>query len=801
MSFNKAQKVGTVTLLALSIAACSNGHHHRTFQKPTVTPTAPNQADAKKQAEAKAKAEAERKAKEEAAKKAAEEKARQEAEAKRLAEEKAKRDAKIAELTKKATDAGLSAEQIANYANDNVDKSDADAKTALDAIVKQNRDAKIADLAKKATDAGLPQAQADNYANAQVDATDADAKTALDKLLADRQAIKDDLKQKALDAGLSDRYSQKYADDNVDTASDKTQAALNQTIKSATVAEKGTSNTTQGLDGSRTEISSATVGGYSQSCVNGYCSTSDTRQTTRRGNLNLSYNQEYSSVEGKGNFTETYYHRNGGTDNDYNLDTVTVKGLETQDAHVPTIGRAAYTGEAFSLLTGDGKFDYLVNFDERTGSGKITGFDMGTLELAEGELTKVNLDGKSVTGVSSKVATYEIMDDGVTQEKYETNSGSYTLGLYGTQAQEIAGKGSVSNGKTYQIGFGGKQNAERLAEIEAEEKRIAEEKARQEKIADLTKQATEAGLTDARIESFVNDNVKSSDKDIAAALQTAVDKLAADKAALIEQAKNVGIGDELAKQYADANVDTATDELKPALEETAKEQAKVEKAKLELYPAVDLNAYQPDADKVAYQVPSFEIIDDEDRLTKFQGWRHIYQLPYSIVVRTENSIDTRNDVDFTNGQNSRVDFDIAGLATTELGLPAEGKATYVGRAINDTGGTATLRYNLDFANRVGSGHIIGYTDSGIINLNEAGITKLSLKGKDVLGITGDAVAAKPSSWVEDVNGKYGLGFFGPEAQEIAGFVEFNSRYEDGNYLNKDKKVEFGFGGTRGEIKK
>lgn len=591
-------------------------------------------------------------------------------------------------------------------------------------------------------------------------------------MLAGRQAIKDDLKQKALDAGLSDSYSQQYADDNVDTASNQTQAALNQAIKSATVAEKGTGNATPGLSESRGGVSISTVN--QSSIINGFHKR--VSETTKRQEITQTYNQEYSVATGKGEIVEVDNHI--GTDRNDSYLNVTVKGLETQDAHVPTIGRATYTGEAFSLMTGDGKFDYLVDFDERTGSGKITGFNVGTLELAEGELTKVNLDGKSVTGVSSKV-------DG-------SVSGDYTLGLYGTKAQEIAGKGSVSNGKTYQIGFGGKQNAERLAEIETEEKR-----------ADLTKQATEAGLTESRIESFVNDNVKSSDKDTTAALQTAVDKLAADKAALIQQAKNVGISDELANQYAEVNVDTATDELKPALEEIAKEQAKVEKSKLNLYPAVDLNAYQPDADNVSYQVPSFEIIDEEGRLTKFQGWRYIYQLPYSIVVRTLNDADFRNDVDFTNGQDRRIDFDIAGLATTELGLPAEGKATYIGRSIDRIGGKATLRYNVDFANRVGSGRIIGYTDPGTINLNEAGITKLSLKGKDVLGITGDAVASKPFIRVDDVNGKYGLGFFGPEAQEIAGFVEFNPRYEDkdNSYLNKDKKVEFGFGGVRGEIKK
>lgn len=618
-------------------------------------------------------------------------------------------------------------------------------------------------MAKKATDAGLPQAQANSYANAQVDATDADAKTALDKLLADRQAIKDDLKQKALDAGLSNSYSQKYADDNVDTASDKTQAALNQAVKSATVAEKGTSNATPGLSESRGGVSISTVN--QSSIINGVHKR--VNETTKRQEITQTYNQEYSVATGKGEIVEVDNHI--GPDRNDSYLNVTVKGLETQDAHVPTIGRAAYTGEAFSLLTGDGKFDYLVNFDERTGSGKITGFNVGTLELAEGELTKVNLDGKSVTGVSSKV-------DG-------SVSGDYTLGLYGTQAQEIAGKGSVSNGKTYQIGFGGKQNAERLAEIETEEKR-----------ADLTKQATEAGLTESRIESFVNDNVKSSDKDIAAALQTAVDKLASDKAPLIEQAKNVGLTDEFANRYANTYVDTAKEELKNALDNVAKEQATQINAAL-----LDKRA-DKEIETIFAKGLKLSSIDHKDGNDEYKATQYIYRQNYSIAVGTLVHKDIKNGSDLS-PRWGRLDTMIDGLATTETALPTVGTAVYKGKGYH-TEKNYDLTYTVDFSNRVGRGEISGdyiLTHWGNkVNLNEGQIGKVNLAGKELIGISGTSTGTGGS--YTNQQGTYTLGFFGTEAQEIAGILIRDQSKED-FATNRDNNKELMFGGTRGEIKK
>lgn len=96
MYLSNLSKIGTLTVLAFSIMACSGGSSDTPTNNPTTIPTKPTtnttaEDKAKAEAEAKAKAEAEAKAKAEAAAKAAAEaKAKAEAEAKAKAEAEAK---------------------------------------------------------------------------------------------------------------------------------------------------------------------------------------------------------------------------------------------------------------------------------------------------------------------------------------------------------------------------------------------------------------------------------------------------------------------------------------------------------------------------------------------------------------------------------------------------------------------------------------------------------------------------------------------------------------------------------------
>ena len=450
MSFHKAS---AVTLLALSIVACSNNDHHRSVAKPTVTPTVPAKTDSQEQAEAKKKAEAEAKRKaeeaakakaeaeakrlaeekrkaEEAAKKAAEEKARleaeakkkaeaeakrkaeeaaakakAEAEAKRLAEEKArleaeakaKKEAKIAELTKKAADAGLTTEQIADYTNNNVDKSDIDAKAALDAIIKENN--RIKELAQLAIEAGLTQAEANKLAK--------DNKQATDKVFKD---IINAEKVKQAQA-QADSLKGWYANNP----------------KNELVNKNSRSSFTQ---------------------QNAYTSANRVHQVI--------YNLPYSVVVGDYSGAVEYNNQTGQIFTDNRLTNLEIKGLKTPIDALPNEGSATYTGLAFNGTIGSkrverqeeifgsyyttydyvdeligGKLYYAVNFADRLGSGNITGLGHDIV-LEQGSIEDNIINSTA-------------------RQSYK--SGNYQLGFFGPKAEEISGKVSFDNKDV--VGFGG----------------------------------------------------------------------------------------------------------------------------------------------------------------------------------------------------------------------------------------------------------------------------------------------------------------------------------------------------------
>ncbi|WP_202914457.1 factor H binding protein domain-containing protein, partial [Streptococcus sp. S784/96/1] len=83
--------------------------------------------------------------------------------------------------------------------------------------------------------------------------------------------------------------------------------------------------------------------------------------------------------------------------------------------------------------------------------------------IRRGNLTKVNLNGKSVTGVSGSAQA--------------NAAGSYTLGLFGPQADEVAGKATIDQ---KEIGFAGQKDAN----------------------ATLKKIATDAGLSATRAQAY-----------------------------------------------------------------------------------------------------------------------------------------------------------------------------------------------------------------------------------------------------------------------------------------------------------
>lgn len=117
-----------------------------------------------------------------------------------------------------------------------------------------------------------------------------------------------------------------------------------------------------------------------------------------------------------------------------------------------------------------------------------------------------------------------------------------------------------------------------------------------------------------------------------------------------------------------------------------------------------------------------------------------------------------------------------GIATPLATYPTAGQATYRGTAF-DRQEEGMLTYHVDFAAKNGHGQIDGLSRYGTITLNNA-----SLNPEDAASFgRGTASSAKGSSF------DYAVGFFGNQAEEIAG------------YARNAQKEAVAFHGTRGAI--
>ena len=82
------------------------------------------------------------------------------------------------------------------------------------------------------------------------------------------------------------------------------------------------------------------------------------------------------------------------------------------------------------------------------------------ISLAEGNIGKVNMQGKEIIGING---TADVTSK---SELRELTNGSYTLGFFGSAAQEVAGtvrfdssfnKASLTKDGKFEIGFGGQR--------------------------------------------------------------------------------------------------------------------------------------------------------------------------------------------------------------------------------------------------------------------------------------------------------------------------------------------------------
>ena len=159
---------------------------------------------------------------------------------------------------------------------------------------------------------------------------------------------------------------------------------------------------------------------------------------TRNGVAHI-YRQNYSLIAG---ITPTGLTLNGESeklDADDDDTNILIKGYTTQN--LPTAGKFDYSGIASD---GDkkGKLAYSVDFDSRKGSGKITGLD-SDIHLNEAEIKKMSYTNKETDRTT-------INGHGI---EGSSNRGSYRLGFFGPNAEEIVG--TVDDRNNGEIGFAG----------------------------------------------------------------------------------------------------------------------------------------------------------------------------------------------------------------------------------------------------------------------------------------------------------------------------------------------------------
>lgn len=168
------------------------------------------------------------------------------------------------------------------------------------------------------------------------------------------------------------------------------------------------------------------------------------------------YELPYSTVTG---ITQTKLKANGYTGE---VTDIQISGTPTLESALPKMGKVVYKGMAFNKSTNPqdaeivagarpGNLVYTIDFDERTGHGKISALqlDYGEFILGKGKLEKINLDGQEVMGVRSNVD----VDRSVNPDNPEyAPAGNYELGVFGPNADSIAGKLKNS---AFDIGFGG----------------------------------------------------------------------------------------------------------------------------------------------------------------------------------------------------------------------------------------------------------------------------------------------------------------------------------------------------------
>lgn len=181
-----------------------------------------------------------------------------------------------------------------------------------------------------------------------------------------------------------------------------------------------------------------------------------------------------------------------------------------------------------------------------------------------------------------------------------------------------------------------------------------------------------------------------------------------------------------------------------------------------------------------------------------KGFWRVYNQLYSGVVGHTVYESMENGKIMTNPPENSYDIlSVVGINTEESQLPKSNTYTYQGIAF-DMKEKGNLVYSVDFGAKEGSGKITGLSNYGVITLEKGKIGAIFNEDKEMnerfkdnhIGISGNASSQKALE--NDLVQGYELQFFGPNAEEIGGFVKSKNK----RYLNDPSDAPIGFGGKR-----
>ena len=253
---------------------------------------------------------------------------------------------------------------------------------------------------------------------------------------------------------------------------------------------------------------------------------------------------------------------------------------------------------------------------------------------------------------------------------------------------------------------------------------------------------------------------------------------------LFDLARGFGLDKGTSHEFANANLNTAQSELSSALD-------KVIEQEIDNIKGISSASYSKG--KVISEDIYGVTETDKDYTVKKVQRKMLYNQKYSATIADYYVQET-----YDKNSGNLADFDTVmanirtqGLKTQVANLPKEGSATYSGKAFHSLVNTTlpksegsnsskevkasgNMSYTVNFADKTGSGKIIGLGDQIILEKGE---------------ISGSGISSKATTKLDNTPGSYSLDFFGKEAEEIGGKVSF------------DQKDSISFGGSRGEIKK